>query len=407
MVKQSCCGASSPRKKKKADCCSDSGLSKDQKLQPAANKSACGCNTASSEEASGSASCGCECEAAAQEKWISGYIDTPAGKVPQVPSKLSSSDALGSFKCRWSIGRMDYTVAPGLYCVGNPNPKSPVLVTANYKMTFDRLRRELDGLDAWIVVLDTDGVNVWCAAGKGTFGTDKLIRRLQAVRLADVVSHRTIILPQLGATGVAAHEVLKQSGFRVMYGPIRARDIKAFLASGLKATEEMRTVKFTARDRLVLTPVELVAALKPMAVVFGIMFILNAIGLGHYGLADLYALLGAIVTGAVLTPVLLPWIPGRAFSFKGSLLGLLWAFGVNIINGFPAMPEYGWIKAAAYTLILPALSAFMAMNFTGSSTFTSLSGVDKEMKTALPVMIISTGVGIILLLVNDFIQVFA
>ncbi len=337
---------------------------------------------------------------------MTGSVHTSVAEVPQVSTTLSFSDILGSWKCRWSIGRMEYAIEPGLYCVGNPGGQSPVLVTANYKMTFDRLRMELAGLDAWIVVLDTDGINVWCAAGKGTFGTEELVYRLKDTRLAEIVTHRTLILPQLGATGVAAHEVVKQSGFRVVYGPVRACDLKAFLTAGRKATDEMRTVKFTLWDRLVLTPVELVNGIKPMFIVFAVMFLLNAIGLGHYGLVDLYALLGAIFVGAFLTPVLLPWIPGRAFSFKGFLLGLLWAVGVNLLNGIPAMPWYGWWKAVAYVLILPALSAFCAMNFTGSSTYTSLSGVDKEMKVALPSMLVSTAIGVILLLVNDFIQLF-
>jgi len=255
-------------------------------------------------------------------------------------------------------------------------------------------------------VLNTCGINVWCAAGKGTFGTEELVSRLRQIRLSEVVSHRTVILPQLGAVGVAAHEVQKQSGFRVVYGPVRACDIKEFLSAGMKATEDMRRVKFTVWDRLVLTPVEIIAAMKPIVAVFGALFFLNAIGLGHYGVADLYALPGAVFTGAFLTPVLLPWIPGRAFSFKGFLLGLLWAIGVNLLNGFPTAPEYGWLKAIAYILALPSLSAYFAMNFTGSSTYTSLSGVDKEMRIGLPMMITAVAAGIILTLVNDFIQVF-
>jgi CO dehydrogenase/acetyl-CoA synthase gamma subunit (corrinoid Fe-S protein) len=120
---------------------------------------------------------------------------------------------------------MDYKVEPGLYAVGTPDDKAPVLVTANYKMTFDRLREQLGGVSLWIVVLDTDGVNVWCAAGKGTFGTDEVVHRVKEVGLDRLVSHRTLLLPQLSATGVAAHEVKKQTGFRVVYGPIKAKDI--------------------------------------------------------------------------------------------------------------------------------------------------------------------------------------
>ncbi len=87
--------------------------------------------------------------------WVSGFIETPAGLVPQVSTKLQRADTLGSWKARWSAFRMDYRVDPGLYCVGSPDGNAPVLVTANYKMTFDRLREQLRGLDAWILVLDT------------------------------------------------------------------------------------------------------------------------------------------------------------------------------------------------------------------------------------------------------------
>ena len=340
------------------------------------------------------------------EKWITGRLPTPAGDVPQVSTTLAFSDVFGSWKCRWSIGRMDYKVEPGIYAVGTPDASSQVLVTSNYKMTFDRLREQLSGLHLWIVVLDTDGVNVWCAAGKGTFGTDEVVRRISTVKLSQIVSHRTVILPQLGAVGVAAHEVAKQSGFRVVFGPVRAADIRAFLANGMKASEEMRTVRFTLGNRIELTPMELVGALSPLLIAFGVLFLLNAIGFGHYSLADLYGILGAVFVGAVLTPILLPWVPGRAFSLKGGLLGLVWAVGFLFLNGFPSAPQFGWLKAAAYVLLLPTLSGFLTMNFTGSSTYTSLSGVDREMKVAVPVMLFSAGGALLLLLTGDFIRLF-
>ncbi len=395
-------------------CCSDS---------PRKRKQPCGCNQtavptvvakpepccpapAQAVESVGQTCAGnCGAGVGPRHKWIAGTVDTPAGPVPRVHTTLVFADRLGSWKARWSIGRMDYKVDPGLYCVGTPDDRAPVLVTANYKMTFDRLRMELSNVNAWILVLDTKGINVWCAAGKGTFGTEELVRRIDQARLKQIVSHRTLILPQLGAVGVAAHEVARQSGFKVVYGPVRAEDLKAFLAAGMTATEEMRRVRFTLWDRLVLAPLEVVMALKPMMIVFGILFILNAIGFGQYGLIDLVAYLGAIITGCVLTPALLPWIPGRAFSFKGALLGLLWAVGVILMAGWvPPMPLASWMKAIAYLLVLPSLSAFGAMNFTGSSTYTSMSGVDLEMKAALPLMLVATSLGVVLFLIRDFIM---
>ena len=94
---------------------------------------------------------------------------------------------------------MEYRVETGLYAIGSPGPDSPVLVSANYKMSFDRLRSQMSGLDVWILVLDTQGVNVWCAAGKGTLSTDELVRRIEEYRLVERTSHRTVIVPQLAA----------------------------------------------------------------------------------------------------------------------------------------------------------------------------------------------------------------
>jgi len=136
----------------------------------------------------------------------------------QTSSQLTFQDKLGAWKARWGINRMNYKVEPGLYSLGNPDENSPVLVTANYKLTFDSLRKELSGLDAWILVLDTKGINVWCAAGKGTFGTTELVNRLLVVQLEKFVAHRTLILPQLGAPGVSAHELQSLPGSRLFMG---------------------------------------------------------------------------------------------------------------------------------------------------------------------------------------------
>lgn len=395
MDKNSCCCDAGGKSANDAGCGTEN-------INRADDEQSCGCGAAQkSADIDGKSFCGKS--KSLSGKRMTGVLHTAARDVPQVSTKLEFADTCGAWKARWGMNRMHYTVNPGLYCVGRPNGHSPVLVTANYKMTFDRLRRELGGLSVWILVLDTKGINVWCAAGKGTFGTEELVHRIESVDLKNVVSHRTLILPQLGATGVAAFEVKKQSGFAVKYGPVYAKDIKAYIASGMKATKEMREVRFSLMDRLVLTPIELVAWLKPSIIIFGILFILNAIGFGHYGIVELYAYLGAVFAGAVLAPVLLPWIPGRAFAWKGFLLGLIWAVGVEFINGWPGSPAYGWLKAVACLLILPVVSAYGAMNFTGASTYTSPSGVNKEMKKALPVMVIAAGLGIILLIVNDIV----
>jgi hypothetical protein len=289
---------------------------------------------------------------------------------------------------------MSYMVEPGLYAVGAPVDTDPVLVSANYKLTFDSLRKELGGLNCWLLILDTKAVNVWCAAGKGTFGTSELTNRIAQTGLAETVSHRTLILPQLGAVGVNAHEVKRQTGFSVQYGTVRARDIKAYLANGSQATEEMRTVKFTMLDRLVLTPMEIIPAARLSLTVFGVLFLLNLFAAVPFGIWDFVAYTGALLAGTFITPVLLPFIPGRAFSFKGGLLGMAWALS------YICLTHPAWLYAISYILLLPSVSAYLAMNFTGSSTYTSPSGVLKEMKIALPFIFFGTVIGGILLLVS-------
>ncbi|MFA4851922.1 MAG: mercury methylation corrinoid protein HgcA, partial [Bacteroidales bacterium] len=207
--------------------------------------------------------------------YITGQMETTTGKIPQVSDVWNRTDVWETIKVRWSIGRMNYKVKQGLYAVGNPDESSNIFVSANFKLSFDHLRRALHGMNAWILVLDTKGINVWCAAGKGTFGTKELVYRIKAHELDKIVNHRKVIVPQLGATGVSAHEVKNKTGFSVIYGPVRAEDIGDFVKAGFKATPEMRRVKFPLKERIKLIPVELAFGKYYLIVVPLLFFILS------------------------------------------------------------------------------------------------------------------------------------
>ncbi|UCE27147.1 MAG: acetyl-CoA synthase subunit gamma [Candidatus Coatesbacteria bacterium] len=335
--------------------------------------------------------------------WVDGRVETSVGEFPRVETAVSFADRLGSWKVRWGIGRSKYRVGPGLYGVGNPTAESPVLVSANYKMSFDRLRSELGGLDAWILVLDTKGVNVWCAAGKGTFGTDELVERVETTGLDRVVSHRTLIAPQLGAPGVAAHEVKKRSGFRVVYGPVRAGDLRAFLNNGMKAERGMRRVTFGLWDRVVQVPADLVGSSAKYLLAVALAFLLlSGLGPGGYsaariattGLPSVALLVGAYLGGVVAAPLLLPWLPGRAFSAKGAWVGFAASSALVLYWLIYRGPFESLITLVSWVLIIPAVTSFLAMNFTGSSTYTSLSGVKREMRVAVPLQIGAAAIGL-------------
>lgn len=320
--------------------------------------------------------------------FVEEFVQTPAGPVPRVKTTLQLSDYAGMARARLGITRDRYKIAPGLYCVGSPDSGAPLLVTANYKLTFDYLRKELSSISAWILVLDTRGINVWCAAGKNLFSTEEVVRRVTAAGVKKVVSHNRLILPQLAATGVAAHEVKKQSGFKVIYGPVRSKDLAKFLAGGFKSEPSMRTVTFNIVDRLILVPVELAQLPKPSLWILITAFIISGIGVHVFsfsaawvrGIMLAVAYAAGILAGAVATPVLLPWIPGRSFALKGSILGVLSAAGIVALY----RSNLQVMDALALMLCTTAVSSYLAMNFTGSTPFTSPSGVEKEMRKAIP-----------------------
>ena len=373
-------------------CCNDPSQSEDQKL----------CCASTTERPDHISSAG--------HSWIVAHIGTPAGEIPVVSTDLSLADHLGAAMVRLSLRRMDYSVEPGLYAVGNPTPGSPVLVSANYKLSFDRLRQELRSIDAWILVLDTKGVNVWCAAGEGTFSTDEIVNRVQLTGLAKVISHHILIIPQLGAPGVAAHKVKELSGFTVVFGPVRASDIPSFLKAGMIASPEMRIVHFGLVDRLAVVPVELVQGLRYGWLPAVILFLLAGINRHGYdstlaltnGSKAVLMLLLSLLCGGLIVPVILPWLPGRAFAVKGAIAGVILASGILWVGMMPIGGTGDKLDAASWFLLIPAISSFVAMGYTGASTFTSLSGVLKEMRYAIPVQITVSSVGLVLWIAARF-----
>jgi hypothetical protein len=325
---------------------------------------------------------------------VEGHVATHAGNVPRVSTRWGIRDWLGRVSVRLGFRRMSYAVAPGLYAVGRPGPNAPVLVSANYKLSFDVLRRALEGLDAWILVLDSRGVNVWCAAGKGTFSSVELARRVEATRLAQVVRHRRLVVPQLGAPSVAAHEVDRLSDFGVVFGPVRASDIPDFVARGFQATPEMRRVTFGLGDRLEVSGLELAQAGRALALLSLLVLAATAWNGRELSWASawgssapvLLALWAGVLAGTVVFAALLPWLPGRMLAVKGAVLGagvaaLAWIGGDFLLpEGAPvALPM-------ALALVTVAVTSYLATNYTGCTTFTSLSGVKRELRVAIPVM---------------------
>jgi hypothetical protein len=209
-------------------------------------------------------------------------------------------------------------VIPGLYAVGEPNTDSPVLVTGNYDLTVRRLVQAVDGrLEAWILVVDSSGINVWCGAGGGFLTAERVCGALRMSALEDIVHHRILILPQLCANGVDGWRIRQDTGWEVRWGPVRAIDIPEYIAADGVKTEAMRSVRFPLRDRLEMMAATLgfysLIILVPVAIFWRGMF--WPVSIGMLGISTFYAIVH-------------PWLPGRDGLAKSLPLALISLVGM-------------------------------------------------------------------------------
>ncbi len=145
---------------------------------------------------------------------------------------------------------LPFRAKTGLVKIGNPDNNSPVLLTCNFHLTVERVKRALKGLNAYLLVANSRGVNVWCAATGGLFTNHDVISVLKTSGIDDLVAHRNVILPQLAATGIESRVVRKKTGWNIIWGPVYARDIPRFVEDHLKKTPEMREVRFPMLQRI-------------------------------------------------------------------------------------------------------------------------------------------------------------
>ena len=246
-------------------------------------------------------------------------------------------------------------VQPGVYSLGRPDAQSPVVVTGNFDLTVRRLVKVLDGrADLWVLVVDTAGINVWCAAGGGFFTAEKVAAALRVSRLDQLVSHHSLILPQLAACGVDGWKLRSLTGWGVYWGPVEAEDLPAYLSSGRKKDAGMRLVGFPLRSRLEMVTVTLsfyaLMILLPVLIFWRLLF--WPVTLSLVGLAYFYA-------------VVHPRLPGRDGLEKSIPLALISLAGFWVyVQWAPAM---GAASVFGWALGLTGLSVFTAAEMQGMS----------------------------------------
>ena len=158
------------------------------------------------------------------------------------------------YRCIFT-GQVDHIpIEPGIYQSGKPDENSPIIVTANYIYTYIKVMRALKGIDAWILCVDSRGINVWCAARGDDFGNKQLIEAVEATGIEKITNRKTLILPQLSAGGVAAPLISIESPkfpFNLLYGPVWAKYLPKYLKERpAKKPDKWKLAKFTSSHRL-------------------------------------------------------------------------------------------------------------------------------------------------------------
>jgi NAD-dependent dihydropyrimidine dehydrogenase PreA subunit len=238
-----------------------------------------------------------------------------------------------SYLARW----LPHSVETGLFKIGEPDENSPVIVTANFSLTVERVKKALKGRDLWLLVANTDGINVWCAAGGSIFTHNRVIDTIKVSGLAEVVKHREVILPALSAPAMDLKAIKEETGFKARFGPVYAKDIPAYLEAGRKKTDDMRRFKFDLRHRLDMFlsmnfPIYLVIAI--VLAVFWRHYLLGFTVIFWAALAFLYLFINQI-------PGRTGW--AQAF-FSASLVVMAWA-GIDWYRLGDPLQHWGWFIA--------------------------------------------------------------
>jgi NAD-dependent dihydropyrimidine dehydrogenase PreA subunit len=216
---------------------------------------------------------------------------------------------------------------PGLVKIGNPDRNAPVFLTCNYHLTVARVKKALHGMDCYLLVANSKGVNVWCAAAGGLLTNHDVVSVLKTSSIDQYVDHRVVVLPQLAAAGVEAAVVQKKTGWKIVWGPVYAKDIPLFIKNEMEKTQTMREVTFPLQHRI-----EMCAAWAfPISFILGLVISL----LWRESVLPVVGLVwGLSLGGYILFPVYGRWLKKPVFTVefgRGGIQLAAWAGFIGVL----------------------------------------------------------------------------
>ncbi len=296
---------------------------------------------------------------------------------------------LSIYRCIFT-GQVDHVpIEPGIYQSGTPDENSPIIVTANYLYTYIKVMRALKGIDAWVLCVDSNGINVWCAARGNNFGNKQLIEAVEATDITKVSNKKTLILPQLSAGGIASPLIKSEAPnfpYNVLFGPVWAKHLPKFLNERpARKPEKMKLAKFTASHRLRAVITHTTFLLRKIFLWPSFALLLILFGLSILNVVELSKLwiVGEIWLWIIITNVIIMILyPITGFTRKFMTKGLIY----GVINIF-ALGSVSWLFHSSLPFILWSscfyfwLAFFSTMSYSGYTMSTSPREIQDEYPT--------------------------
>jgi acetyl-CoA decarbonylase/synthase complex subunit gamma len=122
-------------------------------------------------------------------------------------------------------------VKPGLYSVGEPNEKSPVMFTTNFSLTYFTVRADIEKskLPAWLLVVDTEGQSVMTAFAAGKLTPESVAKVIEDEKLKEKNSRGEIIIP--GMVSRMSGKLNELTGLKVTVGPRESSGLPKMMKS--------------------------------------------------------------------------------------------------------------------------------------------------------------------------------
>ncbi len=266
-----------------------------------------------------------------------------------------------------------FTVRPGLYYIGERNGNSPLLVTCNNYLTVFLLARRIADRNVRLLVIDTNGINVWCSAGEGNFSAEEIIEKARLCSLLQEGHQIEMVLPKLCLSGVKLSD-LQKAGIKPVIGPMYAKGLPRYLDDDKFEDRVNDHVTFGLQSRIFTALPTAVQFLYWFAGIYIVTF---------WTLDSLIILIAGAL--AFTYSIAFPFLPGKQFAVKGISLGVIasvLAIAHYVYHGFQLESVLFWI------LFVFATSIFIGLSFTGNSPLSNYDKVRRETAMFLPVIVI-------------------